>query len=74
MTQATQAVELSHLAEPDALTEPLRHDDEQLNISALPPTDTGAGAWKFLAGCFLVEALLWGEASLSLSLIPQAHH
>lgn len=65
MTQTPQSVELSHLAEPDALTEPLRHDDEQHNISALPPADTGAGAWKFLAGCFLVEGLLWGEHPFS---------
>lgn len=28
-------------------------------ISALPPTDEGPGACRFLAGCFLVEALLW---------------
>ncbi|CEJ91946.1 hypothetical protein VHEMI07627 [[Torrubiella] hemipterigena] len=30
------------------------------NVFEPPPADTGAGAWKFLAGCFLVEALLWG--------------
>lgn len=33
---------------------------EAPNVFEPPPADTGAGAWKFLAGCFLVEALLWG--------------
>ncbi|OCK80779.1 MFS general substrate transporter [Lepidopterella palustris CBS 459.81] len=26
----------------------------------LPPVDRGAGAWKFLLGCWLIEAMLWG--------------
>ncbi|KAF2488968.1 MFS general substrate transporter, partial [Lophium mytilinum] len=25
-----------------------------------PPVDRGAGAWKFLLGCWLIEAVLWG--------------
>ncbi|KND90988.1 Monocarboxylate transporter 12 [Tolypocladium ophioglossoides CBS 100239] len=28
-------------------------------VPVLPPTDEGPGAWKYLLGCFLVEALLW---------------
>ncbi|GJN72726.1 hypothetical protein PLIIFM63780_006789 [Purpureocillium lilacinum] len=35
-------------------------DDQGHLIPVLPPTDEGAGAWKYLAGCFLVEAILWG--------------
>ncbi|UNI19303.1 hypothetical protein JDV02_005495 [Purpureocillium takamizusanense] len=35
------------------------HDAGHL-VPVLPPTDGGAGAWKYLAGCFLVEGLLWG--------------
>ncbi|KAH6639960.1 monocarboxylate transporter [Truncatella angustata] len=38
------------------------HDDEShdhLTVT-LPPTDTGVGAYKFLFGSFIIEALLWG--------------
>ncbi|KAH8114499.1 MFS general substrate transporter [Phellopilus nigrolimitatus] len=31
----------------------------QRNISSLAPTDTGFKAWSFLAGAFLVEAVVW---------------
>lgn len=27
----------------------------------LPPADQGKDAWLFLAGCFMVEALIWGR-------------
>lgn len=27
----------------------------------LPPADKGKDAWLFLAGCFMVEALIWGR-------------
>ncbi|KAF4964215.1 hypothetical protein FSARC_7849 [Fusarium sarcochroum] len=27
---------------------------------SLAPTDRGPAAWKFLAGCFIIEAVLWG--------------
>ncbi len=36
---------------------PSNHDD-----SSLPPIDGGKEAWLFLAACFVVEALVWGEA------------
>ncbi len=39
-------------------------DDQGHLIPVLPPTDEGAGAWKYLAGCFLVEAILWGAFNL----------
>ena len=32
-------------------------DDE---LTTLPPADRGKGAWMFLAGCFVFEALVWG--------------
>jgi hypothetical protein len=28
---------------------------------SLPPVDGGKDAWLFLAACFLIEALVWGE-------------
>lgn len=28
---------------------------------SLPPVDTGKDAWLFLAACFVIEALVWGE-------------
>lgn len=27
----------------------------------VPPADGGKGAWMFLAGCFVFEALVWGK-------------
>jgi hypothetical protein len=27
----------------------------------LPPADTGKDAWLFLAACFVMEAMVWGE-------------
>lgn len=29
---------------------------------SLPPADRGKDAWLFLAGCFMVEALIWGRS------------
>jgi hypothetical protein len=28
---------------------------------SLPPVDSGKDAWLFLAACFVMEALIWGE-------------
>lgn len=28
----------------------------------IPPADGGSGAWLFLAGCFGIEALVWGKS------------
>ena len=36
---------------------------------SLPPADGGMKAWLFLAGCFAIEALVWGESSSS-SFLP----
>ncbi|KAK3302798.1 major facilitator superfamily domain-containing protein [Chaetomium strumarium] len=34
---------------------------QTVNEFSLPPTDTGKDAWLFLAGCWAVEALVWGK-------------
>ena len=39
------------------------HDGASLrnyDSHAVPPADVGPNAWLFLAGCFAVEALIWG--------------
>lgn len=38
-----------------------------LHEFSLPPVDTGKDAWLFLAACFVIEALVWGEHRLSAS-------
>lgn len=37
-------------------------DGENLFHVHVPPPDGGRHAWLFLAGCFLMEALLWGKS------------
>lgn len=37
-----------------------RSRTESLREYALPEADRGKDAWLFLAGCFMVEALIWG--------------
>jgi len=41
--------------------------DEELSAERFPPVDRGAGAWKFLLGCWLIEAVLWGVYLLILA-------
>jgi hypothetical protein len=38
-------------------------DEEKGNT--IPRADGGRDAWLFLAGCFVFEALIWGESVLS---------
>ena len=42
----------------------LRAQDNQQQsdqeMFSLPPADKGLRAWAFLAGCFFIEALVWG--------------
>ena len=33
---------------------------------SLPPVDGGKDAWLFLAGCFVTEALIWGEFYMTI--------
>lgn len=49
-------------------TVPSNHPDEQaqfengqLHEFSLPRADGGKDAWLFLAGCFTLEALIWGK-------------
>jgi len=35
--------------------------EERVLHSSLPPTDGGKDAWLVLAGCTILEALVWGE-------------
>jgi len=51
-------------------TVPSNHPDEQaqfengqLHEFSLPRADGGKDAWLFLAGCFTLEALIWGKSS-----------
>lgn len=48
----------------------LEDDDRRSGLDAngqeaseLPPADGGRQAWLFLAACFAVDALIWGELS-----------
>jgi hypothetical protein len=36
-------------------------DDQHLQEFSLPPVDGGKDAWLCLAGCFFIEALVWGK-------------
>nr|POF19979.1 monocarboxylate transporter 2 [Quercus suber] len=40
--------------------------DDESQLDGLPPTDGGMGAWMALAGCFVLEALVWGQVSIPL--------
>ncbi|KAL8925028.1 MAG: hypothetical protein Q9208_003712 [Pyrenodesmia sp. 3 TL-2023] len=50
-----------------------RSRTESLREYTLPEADRGKDAWLFLAGCFLVEALIWGmtgpQGTLMLALV-----
>lgn len=37
-------------------------DNGQLHEFSLPRADGGKDAWLFLAGCFTLEALIWGTS------------
>lgn len=41
----------------------VRTNSEAPREFSLPEADGGRDAWLFLAGCFMVEALIWGETS-----------
>lgn len=43
------------------------NDESQLPQPKFPP-DRGAHAWKFLIGCFLIEAIIWGKMKLIISI------
>ena len=35
-------------------------ENRRSSITRLPPADGGKDAWLFLAGAFMLEALVWG--------------
>ena len=45
----------------DGLRRRFRTRGDSLPEYSLPDADRGKDAWLFLAGCFMVEALIWGE-------------
>lgn len=66
----SSAIELPNLPNTsarEAETAPLPHDSTgvvgqtQEPVFSLPPADGGVRAWLFLAGCFFIEALVWGK-------------
>lgn len=42
------------------IIEPLQIDGDDVQARELPRTDDGKDAWLVLAGCFMLEALVWG--------------
>jgi hypothetical protein len=56
------AIGIASILEPDLLS---GHP-----ASELPAYDRGRGAWGYLAGAFIVEALCWGQSFTSHSAMP----
>ena len=52
-----RSVEIELDTRSTSTTEP---NDSNYGISALPPADGGRQAYLFLAGCFILEATVWG--------------
>lgn len=48
---------------PTLIIEPMHVDCENLQTRPLPRADGGKDAWLVLAGCFVLEVLVWGYAS-----------
>lgn len=42
----------------------------RLELECLPPVDQGKHAYLFLLACFILEALIWGKASLTSAFLP----
>lgn len=43
--------------------QPMDLDNEDLQTRPLPRADGGKDAWLVLAGCFVLEVLVWGYVS-----------
>ena len=55
----------------------LWENDRPTQEFSLPPVDGGKYAWLFLAGCFTIEALVWGKPFVLSCLVKKAriiHH
>ena len=44
----------------DMILHPLQIEMSNEEAQSLPPADRGKDAWLALAGCFVLEALVWG--------------
>jgi len=60
---STTAIELQNLNASPRTASPERHaeDGDGHEMQSLPPVDGGKDAWLFLAACFMIEGLVWGE-------------
>lgn len=47
---------------PTPIIQPMHIDCEDLQTRPLPRADGGKDAWLVLAGCFVLEVLVWGYA------------
>lgn len=47
---------------PTPIIQPMHVDCEDLQTRPLPRADGGKDAWLVLAGCFVLEVLVWGYA------------
>jgi hypothetical protein len=47
---------------PAPIIQPMHIDCEDLQTRPLPRADGGKDAWLVLAGCFVLEVLVWGYA------------
>ena len=47
---------------PTPVVQPMHVDCEDLQTRPLPRADGGKDAWLVLAGCFVLEVLVWGYA------------
>ena len=47
---------------PIPIIQPMHIDCEDLQTRPLPRADGGKDAWLVLAGCFVLEVLVWGYA------------
>ncbi|KAK4935188.1 hypothetical protein LTR10_023719 [Elasticomyces elasticus] len=58
-THASSEVEMPEL-DPNRYGVDQQSATSEARAASLPPADRGRSAWMFLAGCFIIEMLLWG--------------
>lgn len=56
---STASVELRNVSDPYPAPS---ETEEGPVLQVLPPTDRGAGAWKFLFASVVIEGILWGKS------------
>lgn len=64
-TGTTTAIELQSPGDSPRAISPERHAEDGTGheMASLPPVDGGKDAWLFLAACFMIEGLVWGEST-----------